>query len=158
MSFDLIFLQSTSVGTAPAADFTLPSFQTGPATDEQAAQMRRLIDTVQKATPDVICNESARGFLYGAWLGGGSLPDIDIYPDHLVMSMHMAGAKLDDGVDQRFRDEVLSFLEPLGYLAFDPQKGRLTTSKDFSFRDDSESAPKLPVRVSLIQRPWWRIW
>ena len=99
--------------------------------------MRRLVEAVKAADPDAVCRESEKGPLYGARLGygSGSLPGIDIHPDHLFVSMQLGDCEMDDNLDTSFRTKVLAFLEACGYVGFDPQKGRLTTSQDFSFRD-----------------------
>ena len=135
MSFDLFFLPKSSVDVSASAAFALPTFSDGPATPQQAAQMRRLVEAVQQMSPDVIYSPSDRGAEYGAWLGYGSsaLPDMDVRPDHLFMSMHFESDQVNESTDVAFREKVIAFLEALDYVCFDPQSSRLASSSDFSF-------------------------
>ena len=159
MSFDFVFLPSSSVPENPADGIKALLVSDQPGTPQQMAQMLRLIDEVRAADPSVEYRESDKGIAYGGWLGCGSgaLPDIDIYPSHLFLSMHLAGAPLDDTLDVSFREKVITFFEHRGYVGYDPQKSRLVTSSDFSFSDDLTYSRR-PVSKNEIRRPWWQFW
>lgn len=149
MAFDLFFVVAQSEDEA--REVIRQSRPGGrAATSEEEIRMRRLVSRLLEVSPDALVHPHAQGFAHGVWVGEGDFPDFDIGPQCVFCSFHPL---LGPEADQHMRD-LIAMLEPLGYLAFDPQEGRAVTSKNFSFRGE-HAQPLPPARTD---RPWWKFW
>lgn len=119
-----------------------------PASHAQEVRMRRLVVRLLEVSPKAVVRPYAGGFAHGVWVGEGRFPDLEIGPQSVFCSFHPV---LGPQADRHMR-ELIALFEELGYMAFDPQAGRVVTSGNFSFAQ----APSAQSRCT--QKPWWKFW
>ncbi|MES2933457.1 MAG: hypothetical protein V4805_08230 [Pseudomonadota bacterium] len=161
MSFDLFFFPKSTMDAMAGLELRIPSRNADqPANPEQEKEMQRLVDDVRAACPSTEYTESEKGFLYGCWLGYGDgyFPDMDVCPEYIFMSMKFGAVRWDSSVDESFREKVVTFFEERNYVAYDPQKGRIATSSNFSFGDDPPEVKNSMNGGVKALKPWWRFW
>lgn len=145
MSFDFFFVVAGS--EEEASQVLRDRGVHRPASADEEARMRRLVNRLLEISPDAIVQPSDGGFAQGVWVGLGNFPDCDIQPRYVLCSFHPV---LGPDADKKMRELIKEF-EKLGYLGFDPQEGVVVTSSNFSFREKS-SAPPVP------KKPFWKFW
>jgi hypothetical protein len=130
MSFDLSFLWCDGEGVPTPAQVDRAMAFAGAADGDDQVRMRRLAEDLVRAYPDATWSEAAGGLARGAWVGDGSLPDIDIGPRVVFVSSR---PDPDDPDELAFYRALVAFFEDRGYHCFDHQRGELVAAADFSF-------------------------
>ncbi len=157
MSFDFFFVAATN--ETQAMEIVQNDCEPRAATPAEQARMRAIIAALIEAYPGAKSGEASGGLEDGAWVEGGDLPPIDIGPKCAFFSGHPDLTDIESA-DRLFR-ELLAVFERQGYIGFDPQEGRIATSRSFSFRPESSApavAPRAAAGPTRSRKPWWKFW
>jgi hypothetical protein len=130
MSFDLSFLWCDGNRSPSPAQLEQAMAFAGAGDADDQARMRQLAQDLVAAYPDATWNEAAGGLARGAWVGDGSLPDIDIGPRVVFVSSR---PDPDDPEELAFYRALIGFFHARGYVCFDHQRGDVVAAAGFTF-------------------------